>query len=176
MATTTIGGFSRASSGLAESSLKELAGVDTAATRSLLTDERSVKLPLRSGYLLFEISGEEPRWFYPTLSCFQQLGQMPEGWDSYGADVISDEAIVGAAEVLAQLQLPFGAAPPSVVPGSSGSVQLEWHQAGADVEIHISPEGHTTVFLSEAGDELEFEALDGEAAGRLRKALSNMVS
>ena len=178
MATATVGGLRPASIGLAESSLREPLRADTAATRSLLTDEaeKRVRLPLRGRSLLFELSGDEPKWFYPTLSCFQQLLQLPEGWDSYGADVITDEAIVGAAEALVQLQLPFEAPPPSVVPGSSGSVQLEWHAAGADVEIYVSPEGHLAAFLSDAGQELEFETLCGVAVAKLGQVLFRMAS
>ena len=150
----------------------------TTAAPSLLTDEikRSVKLRLRKTSLHFTVPSEEPKWFYPTLSCFQELLQLPEGWDSYDACIITDSAIAGAAEMLVRLPLPLEASPPSVVPGSSGSVQLEWHEGDADVEIHVSPRGRVSAFISDACDEYEFETIDGEAMARLERTLFRVVS
>lgn len=177
METSPVVGFRSAQGSLSESSLKEVQ-VATTATRSLLTDEimRSVKLPLRNTSLQFTVPGEEPRWFYPTLSCFRELLLLSEGWDSYDAYIITDAAIAGAAEMLVRLQLPLETSPPSVVPGSSGSVQLEWHEAGVDVEIHVSPTGDVTAFLSDADDEYEFETIGREAIVRLERTLSRLVS
>ena len=122
------------------------------------------------------MTGEEPRWLYRTLSCLKELLELPEGWDSYDASIITDEAIAGAADVLERLQLPMETPQPDVVPGSSGSVQLEWHRSGADVEIHISSAGHATAFLSGSGEYVEFETIDQEARLRLSGVLSPMAS
>ena len=161
---------------LAESSLIETPESETAP--SLLTDqiERQVRLPLRRSFLEFRITGEEPKWLYPTLSSFQELLQLPEDWDSYGASLITDEAIAGAAEVLVGLHPPLEAPQPDVVPGSSGSVQLEWHRSGADVEIHISSAGHVTAFLFDSGEDVEFETIDQEARVRLSRVLYRMAT
>ena len=104
----------------------------------------------------------------------RKLLELPEGWDSYGAGVISDEAISGAAEVLAKLKLPSEAPRPNVVPGSSGSVQLEWHGCGVDVEIHISPAGAAAALLCDRGEDYEFEMIGREAAERIRQVLSRL--
>lgn len=182
METSPVAGIRPAQGGLIESSLKE-AQVGTTATRSLLIDEIMrpvklplVKLPLRNTSLQFTVPSQEPKWFYPTLSCFQELLQLPEGWDSYDAYIITDAAIAGAAEILVRLQLPLETSPPSVVPGSSGSVQLEWHEGGVDVEIHISPTGSVTAFLSDATGEYEFETISQEEMARLGQTLSRMAS
>lgn len=173
MAQATVG--SAAISGLAEFSL--FGAPQEKSAPSLLTRaEHPVELPLRHSVLEFRISGEEPRWLYPTLSCFRELVQLPEDWDSYGASIITDEAIAGAAEVMVELELPLEAPPPDVVPGSSGSVQLEWHRSGADVEIHISSAGTPTAFFSDAGEDQEFEKIDQEAAAQLSGVLARMVS
>jgi hypothetical protein len=161
MATTTVGAASAAFKGLAESFLKEPVSA-VAATRSLLTDEarRPVELSLRSGRLVFSVTDDGPDWLYPTLTLFQQLLQLRDDWDSYGANMISDDAIIRAAEVL--VMLPVAADAPCVVPGSSGSIQLEWHKIDTDVEVHIDPSGRVSASLANdrTGRELEFEALD----------------
>ncbi len=161
---------------LVESSLIERPELETSP--SLLTDqvERPVRLPLRRSFLEFRITGEEPKWLYPTLSSFQELLQLPQDWDSYGASVITDEAIAGAADVLVGLHPPFEVPQPDVVPGSSGSVQLEWHRSGADVEIHISSAGHVTAFLFDSGEDVEFETIDQEARVRLSRVLYRMAT
>ena len=99
---------------------------------------------------------------------------MPEGWDSYGAAGVSNDAIARAVEVLMGLQFPLRAPLPSVVPGSSGSVQLEWHQADASVEIHISSRGTATAFLGQAGEECQFETIDQRAKSELLQVLSHI--
>ncbi|HEX9633832.1 MAG TPA: hypothetical protein VGA02_15325, partial [Gemmatimonadales bacterium] len=135
--------------------------------------ERRVPLPLRNGRLVFTVVGPEPRWLYPALHSLQRVMHLPEGWDSYGGKIIDDDVVARAAEVLVTLPLPAEAPAPSVVPGSAGSLQLEWHEAGVDVEIHISAIGQVSVFLSESesGPEFEFETLDSDARVRLGEVL-----
>ena len=180
MATATVGASGATFRGLAESSLTEPTQVGAAATRPLLTDEkeRRVPLPLRgSRALVFMVSGHEPAWFYHALHGFQQLLQLPPGWDSYEAKLIEDDVIVRAAEVLVALPLPVDAPAPCIVPGSSGSVQLEWHEAGADIEIHVSAGGHVSAYLSDhrTGQEVDFEMLDLEAYANLGEVLAGLA-
>lgn len=57
------------------------------------------------------------------------------GWDSYGAKMIDREAIA-AAQQLVLRGLPAGDW--QAVPGPDGSVQLELHEGGIDIEICVS--------------------------------------
>lgn len=179
MATATVGRAGSLFKGLSESWLNEPVVSGTAATRPLLTDdiERRVVLTLRSGRLVFGVSGSEPTWFYPTLHSLQGLLALADGWDSYDAKVIADDVIVRAAEALVEVQPPGDAPAPAVVPGPSGSVQIEWHDAGMDIEIHISASGHASAFLAdyEASAEADFEKLDVEARGILSGALARLT-
>jgi hypothetical protein len=111
-------------------------------TAHLLTAEPSseVVLSLNHGRLVFEVVGNDaPRWFQPTVDALREMLTLRWDWDSYGADPVNDAVIVMAAEVLLQMPLPDNAHPPAVVPGSTGSVQLEWHRGGLDVEIYVGP-------------------------------------
>jgi hypothetical protein len=70
------------------------------------------------------------------VKAMQQLAAMcdlPEGWNSYGAPVISRAAIHHAQWLLGRLPGNWQA-----VPCSDGSVQLEQHEGGIDVEIRVS--------------------------------------
>lgn len=67
----------------------------------------------------------------------RQLAEMRHllpNWDSYGASMIDRAAIAKAQELLPTL-LP---GPWQAVPCSDGSVQLEFHAGGFDIEIHVS--------------------------------------
>lgn len=65
------------------------------------------------------------------------IGLLPANWDGYGAPRIEERALF-LARSLAEV---ITAHPPQVVAGGSGSVQLEWHQNGLDVELCVSPDG-----------------------------------
>lgn len=176
MEATTVGAFDTLFHLPAAATTKQaLAAARRESTRSLLTDvdEAIVRLPLRSSVLRIRIHGIEPRWLYPALAAFQQLIDLPAGWDSYDAQPITERAITAATRAMADY-VPTNAPPPSVVPGSSGSVQLEWHHGGADVEMHVSPDGDVTAFIADGTDESEFDYITADAEKQLARVLGRM--
>jgi hypothetical protein len=62
-----------------------------------------------------------------------KLREMKDDWDDEGALAPTEEAIALAEQIINTL--------PDVVPRTGGGVQVEWHSAGADIEIAITPEG-----------------------------------
>jgi hypothetical protein len=61
------------------------------------------------------------------------IANLPENWDSYGAKPIG-------ADVIAKVKATFPVLPPGwwdCVPCSSGGIQLEQHADGWDIEISI---------------------------------------
>lgn len=68
---------------------------------------------------------------------FNALTALPAGWDGYEGRPVSFTCARFAAQLLARLfdpEIP----PPSLVPGSDGTLQIEWHINQYDVEIDIS--------------------------------------
>ena len=63
------------------------------------------------------------------------LRKLQPNWDSYGGKKIDPAAIDGAARILARMWYP---ASWHVIPCSDGSVQIESHSDGLDIEIHIA--------------------------------------
>jgi hypothetical protein len=61
---------------------------------------------------------------------------MEHGWDSYGAPPVLREVSFFALEILNHVMRPRTPIP-QVVPSSVGGIQLEWHEKGIDLEIHI---------------------------------------
>ena len=63
-----------------------------------------------------------------------EISNLPAGWDSYSAKPIDRAAIYEARSLLDVL--PGGDW--TAVPMADGSVQLERHRDGFDIEIHVS--------------------------------------
>lgn len=66
-----------------------------------------------------------------------------EGWDGYGAEPISREAGLRAAQLITLL--PEGIQPPNVVPEPTGDIALEW-LTGAEKHFTLSITGPTLVY------------------------------
>lgn len=77
-----------------------------------------------------------------------RLLSMPPGWDSYGGKPI-DRQKATAALALVGTAIEKGAPMPAIVPTSDGSVQLEWHRRGVDLEIRATSETSFEVFFED---------------------------
>ncbi len=81
-----------------------------------------------------------PGWLEPTGRACAELLWLKRDWDSYGARPIEPRNVVAMLEFLVRVMANDTPAP-SVVPTSRGSVQVEWHMGGVDVEIEaVSPD------------------------------------
>lgn len=63
--------------------------------------------------------------------------KMPKGWDTYQARPIGWDAGLFALSILNDFMRPRTPIP-QVVPSPAGGVQLEWHQKGIDLELHVT--------------------------------------
>lgn len=83
-----------------------------------------------------------------ALRKLDELKNLPEDWDSYGADPISPNAIAKAKSIITSVMIAFGGSIGNVVqltdviPIADGGVQLEWVGPHAELEIEISPNGN----------------------------------
>jgi hypothetical protein len=103
-----------------------------------------------------EFDGQEPSWLYTILGTIQRLSGLPENWDSYGGRPLTFEAAFRALELLARY-LPSNSVPPSVVPGSDGGVQLEWHRRAGDLEIALDQAGEISASFASGASDTEWE-------------------
>lgn len=67
----------------------------------------------------------------------QDLKALPDGWDGYRGRGVTEMTADRVHAVLAACLSPTGRYP-SIVPGPSGDVQVEWHWGGVDLELGIS--------------------------------------
>lgn len=125
----------------------------------LLTDitsaSRPMVIPFGEGAIFFS-EAPSPR-FHHLLTWISELGDLEENWDSYGACPVRPECAVTAVRFLLRF-VDRDTPAPSVVPTNRGGIQLEWHRAGADLEVRIESPGRMEVFFEDerADQEEEF--------------------
>jgi len=75
-------------------------------------------------------------WMRELHTRFEEVTSLSRNWDGYRGKAVSFRVASFAASLLERLcneDVPA----PSLVPGSDGSLQIEWHRSGYDVEIDI---------------------------------------
>jgi len=75
-------------------------------------------------------------WRGPTVARLDYLCRLPVGWNGYRAGPVSFNVAHFALRLLDAVCGPETPAP-SLVPGSSGDLQIEWHSQTIDIELHI---------------------------------------
>ena len=95
---------------------------------------QEMRFPFADGELVLVIDLDPPSWLAPTVQALVDLLGLPAGWDSYRARPVDRLHVDAALQVLLRTMRRDTPAP-SVVPTNRGSVQLEWHTAGIDLEI-----------------------------------------
>lgn len=87
-------------------------------------------------YSRVQIPGQRSAWNDALRKRFDHLCRLPLGWDGYQGQPVSFSCANFAASVLERLyadDLPL----PSLVPGSDGTLQIEWHKSQLDIELDI---------------------------------------
>lgn len=97
------------------------------------------------------LSQTKPKWIDPTVSGLQSLARLPADWDSYGANPVELSRIQQAYHLLQSI-MDDDTPAPILVPTPDGSIQMEWHTLGIELEVNL---------LSDADLDVSFEDLSG---------------
>lgn len=120
-----------------------------------------------------EFPSYQSNWMVQLIAKFIQLTNLPVGWDGYDAAPITFEVAKFSAD-LVELLCQNDIIAPSVVPGSDGSIQLEWHRRKLDLEIKIvAPNKIVALKFDQLTDVEEELQLDCDFA-RLEKWISEL--
>jgi hypothetical protein len=84
-------------------------------------------------YLVSDLVASPTMKWHPIN--WQALGRLKDNWDSYGAKPMDKDVIAKAREMWNRA-MQYGERW-HAVPGSDGSIQLERHEDGCDIEITI---------------------------------------
>ena len=79
----------------------------------------------------------DKKWQVEVLRSILSFMELKPGWDSYDAPPLSRDVGFFALQILDQVMSPRTPIP-QAVPSSVGGVQLEWHDKGIDLELHIA--------------------------------------
>jgi hypothetical protein len=85
---------------------------------------------------VFQDSQQSLAWADKVGDRLATLLQLPQGWDGHNGRPVSRSTASYAMHVIAKLVGP-GVPAPSIVAGSYGGLQIEWHRKGWDIEFEI---------------------------------------
>ena len=87
-------------------------------------------------------------WIQDLKDRLDELTSLPRGWDGYNGEPVSPGCAQFAANLIERLCVANVPAP-QLVPGADGTLQLEWHTNGCDVEVDVlgSHSGIATRFV-----------------------------
>lgn len=119
------------------------------------------------------------RWYGTVMERLNALCSLPQGWNGYNAGPVRFDNANFALRMLESV-CASDVPPPSIVPGPSGDLQVEWHLPSGDIELHVrSPNSvHAWRLTSATGDDGEEVELtnDFTIVGRWMKELAEPVS
>lgn len=117
---------------VAQSSLSRAVFQDEVAATPALASPSSTSFPQHR----VNIGTETSSWMRDLESRFNEVVSLPIGWDGYGGVPVSFTTAQFAAQMIERLCVANVPAP-SIVPGSDGSLQIEWHSGGFDIELDV---------------------------------------
>jgi hypothetical protein len=82
------------------------------------------------------ITDRPSAWRAQVVDRLNHLCCLPVGWNGYGAGPVNFQTADFALRVLDSVCSADTPAP-SIVPGPSGDLQIEWHLETGDIELHI---------------------------------------
>ena len=98
------------------------------------------------------VSDTEPAWLESTKVRLNDLvSNLEPNWDGYQGIAVNFLNAHFALNMLSSI-CSTNTPPPSLVPGNSGDLQIEWHTHGFDIELHIIAPNKVSAYLMDVGD------------------------
>jgi hypothetical protein len=91
-------------------------------------------------------------WRTQVVDRLNHLCRLPIGWNGYGAGPVNFNTANFALRLLESV-CNASTPVPSIVPGASGDLQIEWHLEAGDVELHIRAPNDVHAWCETAGAE-----------------------
>jgi len=117
-----------------------------------------------------------------AMKKLDELKNLPEDWDSYGADPISLHAIEVAKSVITSVMKAFGGIIGTVVqltdiiPLADGGVQLEWVGPHDKLEVEISPNGTIShLYIAVFEDRRIYEEAEDDSLDDINGMIARLI-
>lgn len=110
------------------------------------------------------VTEPQRKWASAVKARLNELCALTRGWDGYNAPAVSfsnAQFALNMLETCCISSMPV----PSIVPGIMGDLQIEWHLAGGDIELHVRGpyDVHAWRQLgggTDEGEEIELRSVD----------------
>lgn len=93
--------------------------------------------PVRlSSFNRLVVMAPDQDWREPVAGRLQELIRLPVGWDGYRAqpvDYLTADFALRMMESICPPDTPV----PYLIPGTEADLQIEWHTAAGDIELHV---------------------------------------
>ena len=102
------------------------------------------------GVVVVRVHADPAGWASRAISKLNELSELQDNWDSYGARPIESSSMLMALnllKVIHNVRVPE----PTIVPLATGGIQFEWHTARKDLEIALSPNGQASIYFEQTG-------------------------
>lgn len=86
---------------------------------------------------LVRVSVPNSNWIQTLRNRLDEISSLPNGWDGYFGRAVTFTNALFAANLINRLYRK-DISPPSLVPGGDGTIQIEWHEGGYDIELDIA--------------------------------------
>ncbi len=101
-------------------------------------------------------------WIEHLKERFDVITSLKTGWDGYEGKSVAFEHAVFAANLIDRLYTD-DVPPPEIVPGSDGTLQIEWHRRGLSVELDVlEPYQVLATKITRDSGQIEEHTLDSE--------------
>jgi hypothetical protein len=113
---------------------------------------------LHTGFVLARRLVQRPefQWHKAALDQLNELVALERGWDGYRAGPVRFDTANFALQML-ESACRDDTPCPQIVPGSDGDLQVEWHFADCDIEVHVRGPLQVTAWSRINGVEQELE-------------------
>lgn len=118
-------------------------------------DQDTIARPISKQKIVSVVSFTKPvtpKWLRQTNNLLYRIIGLDNNWDSYGAKRISSKVAEAVSDLLCDIMQKTTPAP-QIVPSATGSIQLEWHLKGIDLEIEVKSFSKFHVFFEDAQNE-----------------------
>jgi hypothetical protein len=82
------------------------------------------------------ITDNPAQWKNAVEERLDYLCRLSKGWDGYSADPVQVSTANFALDMMNSICRP-DVPTPSIVPGTNGDLQIEWHLQNGDIELHV---------------------------------------
>jgi hypothetical protein len=115
-------------------------------------------LGLHAGFVMSRrvVQRSDHRWQKAVVCQLNELVALERGWDGYRAGPVRFDTANFALQML-ESACGEDTPCPQIVPGTDGDMQVEWHFANGDIELHVRSPLQVSAWARIDGVELEAE-------------------